>query len=74
MSGPPHSIISSARPRMSRRSFTRVRDQPYFTGERFVRMRVGLQLLAARPTRPQGLLESPWQPFFFQTWNRFLFI
>jgi hypothetical protein len=54
----------------------RGRDQPYFTGERFVRRRVGLQLLAARPTamRPQGPLESPWRPFFFQIRNRFLFI
>src|SRR5262249_5154952 len=74
MSAPPHSIISSARPRLSRRSFTHGRDQPYFTGERFVRRRVGLQLLGARPTCPQGPLESPWRPFFFQIRNRFLFI
>ena len=30
----------------------------------------------ARPTAmsPQGPLESPWRPFFFQIRNRFLFI
>src|SRR5262249_53855781 len=30
----------------------------------------------ARPTamRPQGPLESPWRPFFFQIRNRFLFM
>src|SRR5215510_2765780 len=72
MSGPPHSIISSARRRLSRSHVGR--DLPYFTGERLVPRCVGLQLLAARPTCPQGPLESPWRPFFFQIRNRFLFI
>ena len=52
----------------------RGRDLPYFTGERLVPRRVGLQLLAARPTCPQGLLESPWQPFFLSNPEPLFFI